>query len=61
MSVTDSAATKFASTPGNGATEARRRLRLGEVLVVEGLVTNEQIETGLATQKQSKGKRNETV
>ena len=57
MSVTDSAATKFASTPGSGGTEARRRLRLGEVLVKEGLVTDEQIETALATQKQSKGKR----
>ena len=57
MSVTDSVATKFASTPGNGATEARRRLRLGEVLVKEGLVTDEQIETALAAQKQSKGKR----
>tara|TARA_B100000686_G_scaffold341512_1_gene419002 strand:- start:1945 stop:3708 length:1764 start_codon:yes stop_codon:yes gene_type:complete len=57
MSVTDSAATKFSSTPGNGGTEARRRLRLGEVLVKEGLVTDEQIETALAAQKQSKGKR----
>ena len=57
MSVTDSAATEMASTVGNGGTEARRRLRLGEVLVKEGLVTDEQIETALAAQKQSKGKR----
>ena len=57
MSATDSTATKFASTPGSGGTEARRRLRLGEVLVKEGLVTDEQIETALAAQKQSKGKR----
>ena len=57
MSVTHSAAAKFASATGSGATEARRRLRLGEVLVKEGLVTDEQIETALAAQKQSKGKR----
>ena len=57
MSVTDSASAKFAVALGNGATEARRRLRLGEILVKEGLVTDEQIETALAAQKQTKGKR----
>ena len=57
MSVTDSASAKFAVAPGNGATEARRRLRLGEILVKEGLVTDEQIETALAAQKQTNGKR----
>ena len=57
MSVTDSVAPEAALSAGNGAIDARRRLRLGEVLVKEGLVTNEQIETALAAQKQSKGKR----
>ena len=57
MSVTNSVVPEAALSAGNGAVDARRRLRLGEVLVKEGLVTNEQIETALAAQKQSKGKR----
>lgn len=57
MSTPDSAFTEKPATTANDGTEARRRLRLGEVLVKEGLVTEAQIETALATQKQGKGKR----
>lgn len=57
MSAPDSALTEKPATTANDGAEARRRLRLGEVLVKEGLVTEAQIETALATQKQGKGKR----
>ncbi len=57
MSARDSALTEKPATTANDGAEARRRLRLGEVLVKEGLVTEAQIETALATQKQGKGKR----
>ena len=57
MSTPDSAFTGKPATTANDGAEARRRLRLGEVLVKEGLVTEAQIETALATQKQGKGKR----
>ncbi len=57
MSAPDSAFTEKPATTANDGAEARRRLRLGEVLVKEGLVTEAQIETALATQKQGKGKR----
>ena len=57
MSTPDSTVTEKPSTVADSGTDARRRLRLGEVLVKEGLVTEAQIETALATQKQGKGKR----
>jgi type II secretory ATPase GspE/PulE/Tfp pilus assembly ATPase PilB-like protein len=37
--------------------DVRRRLRLGEVLVKEGIISEAQVESALAAQKQSKGKR----
>ncbi|MDP7569117.1 MAG: ATPase, T2SS/T4P/T4SS family [Arenicellales bacterium] len=37
--------------------DVRRRLRLGEVLVKEGIISETQVESALAAQKQSKGKR----
>ena len=49
MSAPDSPVTEKPLSTANDGTEARRRLRLGEVLVKEGLVTKAQIETALAT------------
>jgi len=46
-----------ASTANQDRPEVRRRLRLGEVLVNEGAISEAQVESALAVQKQSKGKR----
>ena len=57
MSAHDSVVSEKPLPAGNGGVDARRRLRLGEILVKEGIVSEAQIETALATQKQSEGKR----
>ncbi|MDE0989763.1 MAG: ATPase, T2SS/T4P/T4SS family [Pseudomonadales bacterium] len=46
-----------ASTANQDRPEIRRRLRLGEILVKEGVLSEAQVESALAVQKQSKGKR----
>jgi len=43
------------------ARQVRRRLRLGEVLVSEGLTTEAEIHVALSQQKQQKGKRQQKL
>ncbi len=45
------------AAPGDASRETRRRARLGDVLVEERLVTQDEIEAAVAEQKRSPGKR----
>ncbi|HJL53707.1 MAG TPA: hypothetical protein QF695_13895, partial [Arenicellales bacterium] len=57
MSSPQTPASSDTNTSSQVRPEARRRLRLGEVLVKEGAISEAQVESALAAQKQSKGKR----
>jgi len=57
MSSPQTPANSEASISSQSHPEVRRRLRLGEVLVKEGIISEAQVESALAAQKQSKGKR----
>ncbi len=57
MSSPQTPANSEASISSQSHAEVRRRLRLGEVLVKEGIISEAQVESALAAQKQSKGKR----